>query len=214
MTITGGRKDPGPTAGDKILSAAMRLFVTQGYPSTTVEMIAREAGVAVQTVYFSFRAKANILIQLVDINVAGDTQPTPTLERAWVTKALAEPDPARQLELQVKGTASIHRRVAPLLSVLHRASDTDPAVAELWRANQGRRRALQRQLMIALRRKGGLPPGMRLGQAVDISYALLGPELFHVLVTERGWSIAEWERWTLGVLRRDLLVSGGRAEAP
>ncbi|MGH3720215.1 MAG: helix-turn-helix domain-containing protein [Pseudonocardiaceae bacterium] len=61
MAIVGGRKTPGPTASDKILEAAMRLFVTRGYPPTTVEMIAREAGVAVQTVYFSFRAKANIL---------------------------------------------------------------------------------------------------------------------------------------------------------
>jgi AcrR family transcriptional regulator len=207
MAAAGSRKDPGPTASDKILDAAMSLFVTRGYPSTTVEMIAREAGVAVQTVYFSFRAKANILKHLVDINinVAGDTQPSATLQRAWARDALAEADPARQLELQVKGTAAQHRRVAPLLNVLRRASDTDPAVAELWRTNQEQRRALQRQLMIALRRKGGLPPGMRLGQAVDISYALLGPELFHVLVTERGWSIAEWERWTLGILRHELL---------
>ncbi|MGH3780769.1 MAG: TetR/AcrR family transcriptional regulator [Pseudonocardiaceae bacterium] len=206
MPTVGGRKDPGPTASDKILDAAMSLFATRGYPSTTVEMIAHEAGVAVQTVYFSFRAKANILKQLVDINVAGDTQPIPMLERTWVRDALAEPDPARQLEIQVKGTASIHRRVAQLLNVLHRASDTDPAVAELWRTNQEQRRALHRQLIVALRRKGGLPPEMRLGQAVDISYALLGPELFHVLVTERGWSIAEWQRWTLSILSHELLV--------
>ncbi|MFL6147259.1 MAG: TetR/AcrR family transcriptional regulator [Pseudonocardiaceae bacterium] len=206
MPTAGSRKDPGPTASDKILHAAMSLFVTRGYPSTTVEMIAQEAGVAVQTVYFSFRAKVNILKQLVDINVAGDTQPTAILQRAWVTDALAEPDPARQLEIQVKGTAAIHRRVAPLLNVLRCASDTDPAVEELWRANQEQRRALQRQLIIALRRKGGLPPQIRLGQAVDISYTMLGPELFHVLVTERGWSIPEWERWTLRVLHRELLV--------
>lgn len=206
MPTAGSRKDPGPTASDKILHAAMSLFVMRGYPSTTVEMIAQEAGVAVQTVYFSFRAKVNILKQLVDINVAGDTQPTAILQRAWVTDALAEPDPARQLEIQVKGTAAIHRRVAPLLNVLRCASDTDPAVGGLWRANQEQRRALQRQLIIALRRKGGLPPQIRLGQAVDISYTMLGPELFHVLVTERGWSIPEWERWTLRVLHRELLV--------
>ena len=205
MPIAGSRKDPGPTASDKILHAAMSLFITQGYPSTTVEMIAQEAGVAVQTVYFSFRAKANILKQLVDINVAGDAQPTAALQRAWVTDALAEPDPGRQLKIQVKGIASIHRRVAPLLNVLRSASDTDPAVGELWRANQEQRRALHRQLIVALRRKGGLPPQMRLGQAVDISYTVLGTELFHVLVTERGWSIAEWERWTLRVLHHELL---------
>ena len=207
MVAAGSRKDPGPTASGKILDAAMRLFVTRGYPSTTVEMIAHEAGVAVQTVYFSFRAKVNILKQLVDSTVAGETQPTAIRQEAWVTDALAEPDPARQLQIQVTGTASSHRRVAPLLNVLYRASDTDPAIAELWRTNQEQRRALQRRLIIALRRKGGLPPRMRLGHAVDISYAVLGPELFHVLVTERGWSVPEWERWTLRVLHREFLVS-------
>jgi AcrR family transcriptional regulator len=199
-------KEPALTASEKILDAALTLFVTRGYPSTTVDTIAHEARVAVQTVYFSFRTKANILKQLVDINinVAGDAA-TATPRPAWVTDALAEPDPARQLEIQVKATASAYRRIAPLLNVLHRASDTEPAVAELWRTNQEQRRALQRQLVTALRRKGGLSPKMRLGQAIDISYALLGPELFHLLVTERSWSIAEWERWTLRLLRHELL---------
>lgn len=203
MAPASSRKDAGPNASDKILDAAMSLFVTRGYPSTTVEMIAQEAGVAVQTVYFSFRTKANILKQLVDITVARDTA---TLQREWVTDALAEPDPARQLEIQVTGTTVIHRRVAPLLGVLRRASDTDPAVAELWRTNQEQRLALHCQLMTALHRKGALPSGMRLGQAVDISYAVLGPELFHVLVTERGWPIPDWERWTLSTLRCELLA--------
>jgi AcrR family transcriptional regulator len=206
MAATGSGKDTGPTASDKILDAALTLFVTRGYPATTVDTIAQRAGVAVQTVYFSFRTKVNILKQLVDANisVAGDT-PTAASQRAWITDALAEPDPARQLEIQIKATASIYRRTAPLLNVLHRANDTDPAVAELWQTNQEQRRILQRQLVTALRRKGGLSPKLRLRQAVDISYAMLGPELFHLLVTERRWSIAEWERWTLGVLRHELL---------
>ncbi|MGB6165882.1 MAG: helix-turn-helix domain-containing protein [Pseudonocardiaceae bacterium] len=202
MAPASSRKDAGPSASDKILDAALSLFITGGYPSTTVEMIAQEAGVAVQTVYFSFRTKANILKQLVDITVARDTA---TPQREWVTDALAEPDPARQLEIQVTETAIIHRRVAPLLGVLRRASDTDPVVAELWRTNQEQRLALHCQLMTALHRKGALPPGMRLGQAVDISYAVLGPELFHVLVTERGWPIPDWEHWTLNTLRCELL---------
>jgi len=197
-------KQPAPTASNKILDAALKLFVTRGYPATTVDAIAHEARVAVQTVYFSFRTKANILKQLVDIHVAADT-PTATLRPAWLIDALAEPDPARQLEIQIKATASTYRRIASLLNVLHRASDTDPAIAELWHTNQQQRRTLQRELVTSLRRKGDLPPKIRTGQATDISYALLSPELFHLLVTERGWSIAEWERWTLRLLRHELL---------
>jgi AcrR family transcriptional regulator len=199
-------KQPAPSASNKILDAALKLFVTRGYPATTVDAIAQEAGVAVQTVYFSFRTKANILKQLVDTYVAADT-PTATLRPAWLIDALAEPDPARQLEIQIKATASIYRRIASLLNVLHRASNTDPAVAEMWRTNQEQRRALQRELVTSLRRKKGLRPKMRIGQATDISYAILGPELFHLLVTERGWSIAEWERWSLHLLRSGLLYA-------
>jgi AcrR family transcriptional regulator len=199
-------KEPAPTASTKILNAALKLFVTRGYPATTVDAIAQEAGVAVQTIYFSFRTKANILKQLADTYVAPDT-PTAALRPTWLLDALAEPDPARQLEIHIKATASTYRRIASLLNVLHRASDTDPAVAELWRTNQEQRRALQRELITSLRRKGGLRPRMRTGQATDISYAILGPELFHLLVTERGWSIAEWERWSLHLLRRELLYA-------
>jgi AcrR family transcriptional regulator len=197
-------KQPAPTASNKILDAALKLFVTRGYPATTVDAIAQEARVAVQTVYFSFRTKANILKQLVDTYVGPDT-PTATPRPAWIIDALAEPDPARQLEIQIKATASTYRRIASLLNVLHRGSDTDPAVAELWRTNQEQRRTLQRELVTSLRRKGGLPPKMRVGQATDISYAILGPELFHLLVTERGWSIPAWERWTSHILRHELL---------
>ena len=204
MAAADSGKEPVPTASNKILDAALDLFVTRGYPSTTVDMIAHKAGVAVQTVYFSFRTKANILKQLVDNLIGGKPVPQP----AWVTGALSEPDPARQLEIQIKATAAGYRRIAPLLNVLHRASDTDPAVSEMWRTNQEQRRALQRQLVTSLRRKGGLPQKMRLGHAVDISYAVLGPELFHLLVTERGWSVTEWERWTLGVLRSEYLEHG------
>jgi hypothetical protein len=137
--------------------------------------------------------------------VTADT-PTATLRPTWLVDALAEPDPARQLEIHIKATASTYRRTASLLNVLHRASDTDPTVAELWRTNQQHRRALQRELVTSLRRKGGLSPKVRTGQAADISYAILSPELFHLLVIERGWSIAEWERWTLRLLRSLILL--------
>jgi AcrR family transcriptional regulator len=207
-TVTGGRP-PVIRAEEKILKAAMTLFVRHGYSVTTVDTIAEEAGVAVQTVYFTFRHKKNILKKLVDINVAGDNQPVPTLERTWMRESIEEPDPVRQLERQIKAASQIYRRVAPLLGVMARAADSDPAAAELWAINQEQRRTVQRQLVLALRRKHPLRKGLTIRKAVDVAYATLGPELYNLLVEQQGWSSAEWERWALRSLRVELLGDTG-----
>jgi len=49
-----------------ILHTAERLFCERGYPNTKIQDIAREAEIAVGTVYFHFRNKEDLLLQLVD----------------------------------------------------------------------------------------------------------------------------------------------------
>ncbi|MGH2394330.1 MAG: helix-turn-helix domain-containing protein, partial [Candidatus Limnocylindria bacterium] len=51
----------------RIGEAAFRLFALSGYAATTMEAIAREAGVAVQTVYFTFHTKAAVLIEAMKV---------------------------------------------------------------------------------------------------------------------------------------------------
>lgn len=51
---------------DKLLSAARALFVSKGYRSTTLEQIAAAAGLTKGTIYFYFRAKEAVLVQLLD----------------------------------------------------------------------------------------------------------------------------------------------------
>lgn len=51
---------------DALLTAALRLFITQGYHATTVEEIAQSAGLTKGAVYFYFRSKANVLRALLD----------------------------------------------------------------------------------------------------------------------------------------------------
>jgi len=153
-------------AREKILKAAAALFIRNGYSATTVEMIAEEAGVAPQTVYFTFRHKKSILKELVDLNVAGDDQPVPTLERSWVREAVEEPDATRQLKLQVKAAGQMYRRVAPLLAVIARAADSDQTAADMWATNQ-EQRIVQRKLMLALKHKTSLRTGLTLAKAVD-----------------------------------------------
>lgn len=62
-----------------ILTAARRLFVARGFGATTIEAIARSAGVAVQTVYSAFGSKRRMLIALLD-RMAAEAD-LPRLER-------------------------------------------------------------------------------------------------------------------------------------
>lgn len=79
-----------------MVEAARRLFLRDGYASTTIQALAKEADVAVQTVYASFGSKREVLKELFDISVVGDNEQIPLIERpewqAWETES--DPWPA------------------------------------------------------------------------------------------------------------------------
>ena len=54
-----------------ILEAAQRLFERDGYVGTTMEAIAREAAVALKTVYAGFTTKAGLLAGAVGLAAEG-----------------------------------------------------------------------------------------------------------------------------------------------
>lgn len=178
-----------------MLEAALRLFTAHGYDGTTIDSIAREAKVAVQTIYFSFGNKQTILKELVDVRVAGDDEPVPTLERRWVLDAVAAEDSETQLCRQVAGAREIYERVGELLEVLRNAAASNEDVAPLWERNKRQRMEVQKHLVKALAEKSPLPRSLTFDRAVDISYSLLGPEIYHLLVTERGWTPQQWAAW-------------------
>lgn len=193
----------------RVLEAAHGLFVRHGYAGTTVESIAREAGLAVQTIYFKFGNKQTILRELFDVQMTGDDEPLPPLERPWFYEALAAATAAGQLRLQVERAGGVYERVGPLLEVLRHAAVASEEVAELWARYARQRYEVQTRLMRALAAKHPLAPGLTPARAADIAYGLLAPDLYRLLVVERGWSPAEWGSWTHAALRGQLL--GGTA---
>jgi len=81
----------------RMRAAAQTLFTSRGYSATSMQAIADEAGMAVQTLYFTFRTKRALLSELLDVAIAGDDEPVPTLERPRVLAAINNPDPVVQL---------------------------------------------------------------------------------------------------------------------
>ena len=61
------RREQGEASLEKILDAALSLMVSRGYSATTVDDIAKHAGLTKGAVYFHFKSKTDILIKLLDI---------------------------------------------------------------------------------------------------------------------------------------------------
>ena len=55
------RADQARLTRDRILAAAEELFLADGYGTTTIARVARQAGVAADTVYATFGSKRGIL---------------------------------------------------------------------------------------------------------------------------------------------------------
>ncbi|MFB4289674.1 TetR/AcrR family transcriptional regulator [Nonomuraea sp. ATR24] len=211
-----GKKEDGRTARARstrarIVTAAAELFTTAGYTTTSITAIAAKAEVSEPTVYYSFGTKRAILTTALDLAVAGDDEPIPTLERQWVRDALADPDPLGQLRRQVAGAADIYLRAAPLLDVVRSAATTDPDLAEVWAANLQQRLTVQRVFTDALARKTTLRDGLTAEAAADVALAVLSPENYNLLVNHRGWSHQQWQDWAVDALTRLLTPADGHA---
>jgi AcrR family transcriptional regulator len=70
------KKEQRRVSVDRLLAAALRLFITQGYHATSVEEIAGAAGLTKGAVYFYFKSKSRVLVELLDRVEAATIAPT------------------------------------------------------------------------------------------------------------------------------------------
>ena len=169
-----------------------------------MEAIAREADVAVPTLYFTFRTKGAILSEALDAAVMGFDEPVGPQDAPWYRTFEAEPDPRRALKILVENVALILSRVAPLTTAIHGAAN-DPEVVVVRELSGQRQHDGYRDLVRQLARKGGLRQGLSVARATDILFVLLSADLFEALASGRGWSFAECKRWLVDVVSQQLL---------
>ena len=122
------------------------------------------------------------------------------------TRALfADPDPRNQLSGFAGISCGILARAEPVHRILLSAAATDPAAAALLAEYTRQRQAGQGQIARSLARAGALRPGLRERDAADIIHALMSPELYRLLVRDRGWPPGRYEQWLTGLLIDQLL---------
>ena len=205
--VSAARPDQARTrlARAAVVDAARTLFLERGYGATTIEAISGLADVPVATVYRLFSSKHGILKSLLDQSIVGDDRDVPMVDRPPVRALLAEQDPKQQLAGFVALTAGVNAAVAPLYRVLVSAAGNDADAAALLDTLTSQRQQGQRRIARALARAGALRSGLRERDAADIIHALLSPELYRLLVIDRGWTTERYQPWLTKTLIQQLL---------
>ena len=196
----------------RIVKAAYRLFCTQGYAGTTMAQIAEAAGVAVQSVYFTFHTKAALLSRAYDFAVMGEEEPQIPQRQAWYQAMTAEPDVTQALRHFITGVGEITRRVTPLALAAQVAADGDPDTARVMAFHDGMQADAYREVVKLLSAKAELRPGLSLDRGTDLLLLYAGTDVYHVMVEMRGWSHDEFLGWTVVALADQLF--GRIAPAP
>ena len=189
----------------RIAEAAYRLFSEQGYAATTMESIGQTAGVAVQTVYFTFHTKADVLIEALKIAGGAAGESSQVSARDWFREVLQAPDGPRRLALICEHGTDIYQRLAPMLHAVSAAASVDRDVDEAFRGLVESRRNGMRQVMRAMAEHGELRPGVDERLATDLLFGLQRPELFLAFTIECGWSAEAFKAWIYATLCQQLL---------
>jgi AcrR family transcriptional regulator len=195
------RQEKAAATRRRMLDAAYELFCSDGYRTTTMEAIAERAGVAVQTIYFTFHTKDELFQAVHERTVLGEENLPPPMQ-PWYLAAVAAPDIDDAVRHICRGVLSISRRVAPMIPAFHAVAG-DPA-GDVWERSQQLRFDGMAELVSVLVKKAPLRKNLTRDHAADVLYLLLGPDLYWTMVLGRGWTERQLAGWTERVILHDL----------
>ena len=179
----------------RILGAARELFAARGYTGATIEAVATEANVAVETVYAAFGSKRALLSALVGVLVAGDDQPVPLLERSTPQAIRSEPDQRRQIAMFADDITQALARIAPIYGVIRAAAATEPEIAKLLRQMQRTRFANLSRFVGWVAGNGALRESLDTAAAAETVWTIASPDTYRLLTGDRGWSSERYAHW-------------------
>lgn len=177
----------------RVLEAARRLFLDRGYANTAMPEVAKAAGVSVQTVYKTFANKATLLKAVFDVSVAGDDEPVPIAERDTIAAIQAEPRAERKITMYSRIIAEGSDRWGPVLLLARDAARADPAAAGVWA--QMRQETLTAMTLFGTDLVATGQVRLSVEEARDILWLYHSPEVYELLVLERGWDLERYARF-------------------
>ncbi|HEY6036765.1 MAG TPA: TetR/AcrR family transcriptional regulator [Kofleriaceae bacterium] len=179
----------------RILDVARELFVSGGYAGFTMQEIAVRSEVALDTVYASVGRKPQLVRLLVETAISNTDQAVPAEQRAYVKRVQAAASARDKLAIYAAGLVEVLGRLAPIVRALESAATVEPELGKIWREISERRARNMRLFAAELVKTGQLRADLTLDRVADVIWAMNGPELYMLLVTQRGWSADEFATW-------------------
>ncbi len=195
----------------RIVAAAAELFAARGYAATTIDDVARAAGVSRKTVFTSVGGKVVLVKLAFDWAVAGDDEDVPMAERPVIQRLRASTDPVEVVDGYAVHLAETMPRVAPIALAIEAAAASGDADAVALLAQVRQQRLFGMTMMARqLHDLRGLRRGLGVPAAADLLWAMTDPAPYDLLVRQRGWTprrYADWLARAIGasVLRPELV---------
>ena len=188
----------------RIAAAARKLILCRGFEAATIAAIAREAGVAVPTVYAVFGSKSRILAELVDRAAFG-----PEFQRL-IGEAETLTDPIARLRLTARIARQVYDGERAESELLRRARVVVPEVVARERECECGRYEAQAVTIACLVKSGQLNPALTESEARDIQWTFTARDLYRLLVVERGWTADRYQQWLAEAMIATLAVPKAR----
>jgi AcrR family transcriptional regulator len=197
------RREQARQSNTRIIHAAERMFLSNGYAPTTVHAIAASAGVSPDTIYKSFGGKPGLIRAIRDRALQGEG-PVPAEQRSDQIQA-READPRTIIRAWGRLVAELAPRASPILVLIRDAAANDPDVRALRDELDGDRLRRMTDNARRLRDAGHLRRGISLAQATDILWTCSSPEFYELLVIRRGWTAKHYGAFVADTMINALL---------
>jgi AcrR family transcriptional regulator len=158
--------------------------------------VAAHAGVSAETVKKAFGTKTALIKAVYDVTLAGDDEPIPMTDRPEIQAVFAATNPRDKLARYAAAARQVGERVGPVLAkLLAAARGGDPELTPFRTTINSERLIGADALVSHLASTGGLRTDLDPDRARDIVWTLNSPEVYELLVNDRGWSPDEYEQW-------------------
>jgi AcrR family transcriptional regulator len=183
-----------------ILQAARRLFAEHGYAATSVNDIAEEASVAVQTIYARLGSKRGIAIALLEL--IDEEAGVPEAAAAIATGST----PEDVLRTQNRLTRDLQERCGDIVGALIAAAALEPEVEQVVAEGLRRHRRGARFTIDRIAELGGLRHDLPPDHAIALLSAATAHDAWYELVHAHKLSWDEAEQTLNDALTRAILA--------
>ena len=179
----------------RILTAAATAFAETGYVGTSLEAIAKAAGVNPRTVYKVFGTKVRLLSRLVDVSMVGDQDAVPVAGRSWALDAFEAPTGVERVGAFAAAVRRVMQSAGAVFRTAAQAAVADPDAAALWRLGQDLRQQDAVAFVAALHDASQLRSDRTPDEAIASVWLLTSPETYLQMTDGLAWTPAQYEQW-------------------